>query len=358
MTHRTDDTTFKKAARDAAIEWKGMSKQLPDDARRPGAYRQYPALPFCLPREYSVYNLLADARAIALERFDAAGIPWHDGVDGGPSNHLLSSQVQCANALAPFVAAPAALSAIFGGVLPIRRVLPFDGRGGSGHLSEFDRTDHVVFEWQGLENHLGEWSGVPTRGSQATSADAAIRYEAEDGAIEMALIEWKYTESYPDGQLSTSRTSNATRRARYLPILDAPDGPIRTDLVDLDDLLAEPVYQLMRLVLLAHCIERSGEQGVDRARVVYVAPPPNTALWQSPCTEGYTAKTGGGSYHDTWPTVLRRPDRMVFMDSGSLLAEGSPLGDEFALRYRPIATPRPVSRPHAGSDPSQAGEIR
>lgn len=337
MTDRTDDTTFKKAAREAAIEWKATSANLPGGAQQPGTYRQYRSLPFCLPREYSVHNLLADARTTALERFAAAGIPWHDGVDGGPSNHLLSSQVQCANALAPFVADPVALSAIFGSVLPVRQVLPFDAHGGSGHLSAFDRTDHVVFEWQGLENHLGEWSGVPTRGSQATSADAAIRYEAADGAIEMALIEWKYTESYADGRLSTSRTSNATRRARYLPIIEAPDGPIRTDVVELDDLLAEPVYQLMRLVLLAHCIERSGEQGVDRVRVVYVAPPANTALWGSPCTEGYMTKTGGGSYRHTWPTVLRRPDRMVFMDSGSLLAEGSPLGEDFAIRYRPIA---------------------
>lgn len=337
MTDRIDDTTFKKAARDAALDWKASTAQLPETARRPGAYRQYRSLPFCLPREHSALNLLPDARNIALERFAAAGIPWHDGVDGRPSNHLLSSQVQCANALAPFVADPAALAAIFGTALGIRRVLPFDGYGGHGHLSEFDRTDHVVFEWQGLENHLSEWKGVPVRGSQATSADAAIRYEATDGAIEMALIEWKYTESYPDGALSTSRTSNATRRARYLPIIDAPDGPLRSDFVGLDDLLAEPVYQLMRLVLLAHCIERSREQGVDRVRVLYVAPSANTALWQSPCTDGYKAKVGGGSYRDTWPTVLRRPDRMVFMDSGSLLGEGSPLSEEFARRYRPIS---------------------
>lgn len=336
MTDEAKSTTFKVAARKAAMAWKATSAALPDEARAPGRYRQYPSLPFCLPEGFTTHNLLPDARDIALERFEAAGIPWHDGVSGGPSSHLLSSQVQCANALAPFVDDPAALKAMFGDALPICRVLPFGAVEGHGHVSPFDATDHVVFEWQGLDNHLSEWKGKPTRGSQATSADAAIRYEATDGAIELALIEWKYTESYPNGALSTSKTSNATRHARYQPILESEGGPIRTDLIDLDDLLAEPVYQLMRLVLLAHCIEQTHEQGVDRARVLYVAPSANTALWASPCSAGFAARAGGDSYHDAWPRFLTRPDRMVFMDSRSLVADASPQSDEFKTRYRPI----------------------
>jgi hypothetical protein len=329
--HKT--SVFETAAQKAAIEWKAASTQLPDEARGPGDYRQYRALQRCLPKTHHRFNLLEQARDAALSRFGAAGIPWHDGVEGGPSNHLLSSQVQCANALAPFVGDPSALAAIFGHVLPIRTVLPFGAVTGGGRLSPFDATDHVVFEWQGLENHLSEWKGVPTRGSQATSADAAIRYQASDGAIEMALIEWKFTESYFDRELSTEGTSYNTRRRRYLPILERADGPIRMDLVDFDDLLADPIYQLMRLALLAHCIERANEQGVDRVRVVYVSPSGNDDLRRSTCTPGYMAKTGGGSYFDTWRTVLRRPDRMVFMDSDSLVADGSPLDDEFRRRY-------------------------
>lgn len=333
MTTKPDDTTFKIAARSAAIVWKAASTTLPDAARQLGAYRQYQALPLCLPKEFSEYNLLPTARENALSRFAAARIPWHDGVGSGPSNHLLSSQVQCANTLAPFVGGPDSIAALFRGSLPIDRVLPFGASGGAGSLSPFDTTDHVVFEWQGLANHLNEWSGTPTRGSQATSADAAIRYTASDGATELALIEWKYTESYPSGRLSPSTTSNATRHARYDPLLQAADGPLDLSSMGLDDLLVEPVYQLMRLVLLADCIERAHEQGVDRVRVLYVSPSANTALRASPCSAGYRAGVGSGSYHDTWPSLLRQSDRMVFMDSRALLGPGLPLDGEYRARY-------------------------
>jgi hypothetical protein len=334
---------FVSAARQAAIEWKATTEELPDGARGAGDYRQYRSLRFCLPKQHAVHNLLPSAREVALSRFAAAGVPWHDGVDGGPSNHLLSSQVQCANALAPLVGQPSALAAIFGGALPIRTVLPFGATTGDGRLSPHDATDHVVFEWQGLRNHLSEWKGTPTRGSQATSADAAIRYESADGAIEMALIEWKYTETYFDRELPTSGKSYETRRSRYLPILESADGPIRTDLVGFDDLLADPIYQLMRLALLAHCIERSHEQGVDRVRVLYVSPSANEALRRSTCTAGYMHATGRRSYHDSWHSVLRQPDRMVFMHSDSLVGPESPLDLEFRRRYHHLSSPNPAT---------------
>ncbi|MFM7687298.1 MAG: PGN_0703 family putative restriction endonuclease [Actinomycetota bacterium] len=327
------DPAFKIAARAAAIEWKASTSTLPPAAREPGAYRHYTSLPFCLPKQCSEFNLLPAARPDALSRFRAAGVPWHEGVSGGPSNHLLSSQVQCANALAPFVSSPEALRRMFGGSLGIAEVLPFGAVEGRVALSPHDATDHVVFEWQGLDNHLSEWKGTPTRGSQATSADAAMRYRSIDGAIEMALIEWKYTESYPSGGLSTSATSTATRRERYWPHLSAADGPIEMGSLQFEDLLAEPVYQLMRLTLLAHCIETAHEQGVDRVRVLCVSPASNGALHASPCTEGYRKVLGTTSYQHTFPALLRQADRLVFMDSARLADPTLPLGDEFRARY-------------------------
>ena len=148
----------------------------------PGNTGSTAALPFCLPTSYATHNLLPDARTIALERFAAAQIPWHDGGPSGPSTHLLSSQVQCANALAPFVDKPAELAAIFGTALPIDEVLSFGAdQNEAATVGPFDATDHVVFEWQGLANHLNEWAGKPTHGSRATSADAAIRYRTPSG---------------------------------------------------------------------------------------------------------------------------------------------------------------------------------
>ena len=333
MTTSPDDKTFKIAARQVAMKWKAVTTTLPDEARLPGEYRKYKALPFCLPQKFNEFNLLPDAREIALERFSAAGIPWHDGVDNGPSNHLLSSQVQCANTLAPFVNDPLALAAIFGQVLSIDEVLPFAAVRGAANLSPFDATDFVVFEWQGLENHLNEWVGTPTRGSKATSADAAIRYRSTNGSIELALIEWKFTESYRTGHLATKSTSTATRLSRYQALFDLPDGPIRSDIIQLEQLLGEPVYQLMRLSLLARCIEANYEQEVDRARVVYMAPSANRALWASPGTEAFTSHAAGRPLAETWISLLREVNSVAFLDSASLLGDNSPVSDEFKSRY-------------------------
>lgn len=339
------DQTFKRAARLSAMHWKSTTDTIPADARASGAYRTWDALPFCLPRSYHELNLLPEAREIALERFNAATIPWHDGFDHGPSNHLLDSQVQCANALAPFVNDPAALAAIFGSALPIAEVLPFAADQGGAHLSPFDATDYVVFEWQGLENHLHEWKGTPTRGSKATSADAAIRYRSTQGTVELALIEWKFTESYPTGNLSMSSTSTETRLARYRPLFDQPDGPLRSDLIQLEDLLGEPVYQLMRLSLLARCIESHREQGVDRARLVYFAPTANLALWASPGTEAFANYAAGGPLDRAWASLLRRPESIVFIDSAALLRSDCPTSAEFKHRYAVLEPAESADQP-------------
>src|SRR5258705_21632 len=80
---------------------------------------------FCGPIGVAIKNLLPDARGIALERFRAGDVRWHHQIDAGPSNHLLSSQVQCVNCLAPFVDRPGALRDVFSTVLPIKDVVPF-----------------------------------------------------------------------------------------------------------------------------------------------------------------------------------------------------------------------------------------
>jgi hypothetical protein len=127
------------------------------------------------PGEFRWLNLLPEAREVARTRFAAAGVRWH-GDEDGPNPHCCSSQIQCLNALAPFVDDPGALKAIFSDVLPIDEVLPF----GASTPSAFDASDHVVFEWQGADDLLGEWGRTVVRGAHATSADAAIRYRTPD----------------------------------------------------------------------------------------------------------------------------------------------------------------------------------
>jgi hypothetical protein len=117
MTSRDQATT-------AALAWKQGSPLLPDDARVPAPYfeeHRSPGHPFdlCLPVEFAACNLLPDAREIALDRFRRDDIQWHAQTPAGPSNHLLDSQVQCVNALAPLATKPDAIRHAFGTSLDI-----------------------------------------------------------------------------------------------------------------------------------------------------------------------------------------------------------------------------------------------
>lgn len=355
-----DPESFVAEARQAAIAWKASTPLLPEAGRQRAPYGSWhQLLSFVLPLEYRDLNLLPDAREVALTRFAAAGIHWHgDGI--GPNPHLVSSQIQCLNALAPLVDAPEALAAWLRPYLPdLDEVIPFD----APTDSPYDATDHVVFEWQGLIDHLREWHGQqPTRGAMATSVDAAIRYRSTDGQTAMALIEWKYTESYPDGgRLAGTAAQHHRRLVRYRELFDDPDSPVELpDGVDYEDLFAEPVYQLLRQQLLAWRLEAEEELGIARAVVVHVAPSRNVALLRdslgAPRSERHAHDHGGLT--EGWKAMLRRPDRFVCIDSATLVAAGSMCGQDFQQRYAHMGGPSDHSPSVAGfPDPLGAAPI-
>src|SRR5450432_832390 len=104
--------TYSEEEKSRAAAWKCSTPTLPVAAKVPAPYvgkdgtagpRQYE---FCLPAEFASLSLLPEVRETALALFVELRIPWHAGVDGGPSNHLLSSQVQCVNALGQMVTDP------------------------------------------------------------------------------------------------------------------------------------------------------------------------------------------------------------------------------------------------------------
>jgi hypothetical protein len=133
--------SFRDRAEAAAVAWKHTSALLPDEARVPAPYFSdgHPSgqpSGLCLPVQFAALNLLPEARDIALARFERDKIRWHAQTPAGPSNHLLGSQVQCVNALAPLVTKPDAIHQTFGTHLDIAQVLPF----------EPDRPDYLVFE--------------------------------------------------------------------------------------------------------------------------------------------------------------------------------------------------------------------
>ena len=336
--------TFTDQARSAEIAWKQTSPLLPADARAPGMYRGLER-EFCLPPDYARLNLLPGAEG-ALDTFVRAGIPWHDGVAGGPSNHLCSSQVQCVNALAPFALWPEALRDVFGSVLDIATVLPLRDPVALGH--------YVGFEWIGYDDPLGEWNGLAgTRGAHNTSADAAMRYVTSQGVEELALIEWKYTEQYQGSAgLSGSKTSQATRDLRYKHLFDDSTGPLRHDLVPYADLFVEPVYQLMRLQLLAWQFEKAG--AAERVRVVLCAPAANTEYWASlnrpthrqPGNHDSSDSVTVDDVGTLWRMMQRRPDRFILFDTAELVRSDSPTSDDFKARYDHLANPPDASAPN------------
>jgi Restriction Endonuclease associating with ARP len=322
---------FTAEARGSATKWKSRTATLSAAARAPGRYGTGPPVRICLPVACSTENLLPEAREIARQRFAAASIRWHGGADG-PSNHLLSSQVQCLNALAPLVERPGDLGRLLRRALPVDEVLPFS----SDTPSRYDRTDCVVFEWQGLGDHLGEWGGrTPKRGAHVTSADAAVRYRSTEGHVELALIEWKYTERYPDGQLRGGEAGRKTRLGRYEASFADPQGPMRNDLLACTDLFVEPLYQLLRLQLLAWRVEQARELGAEVVRVLYVAPAANVDLLGS--VPAPLAHLGGPGLLDLWRSLLRRPDRIAYLDTAVFVADAAPTSVEFKDRYGHLA---------------------
>lgn len=304
------DQTFVAAERARASAWKKATETLPADAKRPARYvgqdgrADGPAYDFCLPAEYASWTLLPEVRELALSLFSELGIPWHSGVHGGPSNHLLSSQVQCVNALGQMVADPGRIVCAFSSAL------------GTAEVLEIEAGRWLTFEYIGPEDYLHEAvGGKRTRGAHCTSVDAAFLHRTDEGGRELILIEWKYTEHY--AQRTVDAAKDAVRRERYAHLIADPRGPIVAEVLPFEELLQEPLYQLVRQQLLAHELEKAAVLGVDRVRVVHVLPVGNIAYQAS--LFGTIAPLLGPTVTAVWHELLRHRDRFVSLDSAIFL---------------------------------------
>lgn len=217
------------------------------------------------PKKF-VLNLAPEIREAAPAYFKEKGISWHTHC-----GHGLSSQICCLNFLMPLAHRPKLLSRLIGHALGIDPpdMLPMEH-------DTAGRAWFVAFEWIGGD-HLNEaaQNGTRTRGTNATSADAVVRFQ-HNGQTEILLIEWKYTESYG---APIPPAGNPTRMGRYRDIAFAPNGPIRADLgLAVEDFFWEPFYQLLRQQMLAFQMEMAREDGATRVRVLHISPAGNRAL--------------------------------------------------------------------------------
>lgn len=316
-------TTYTDQQRGQAAAWKSLTTTLPVEAKVPAPYvdktgaSRGPAYDFCLPREHATLSLLPEVREQALALFAELGIPWHAGGAGGPSNHLLSSQVECVNALGQMVHDPERLRLAFTDVL------------GTADVVKIEPGRYLTFEYIGPTDYFNEASSAGrVRGAHCTSVDAAFLHRTRDGLVELVLLEWKYTESYRARPAEPAR--DQTRWQRYGAAWSDARGPILPAL-PFDQILQEPFYQLVRQHLLAHALEKDRAHGADRVRVVHVSPADNTAYLQS-LQPAHRAL--GDSVSDVWAKLMRYPDRFLSLDSALFLDEDI-TSPEYALRYTP-----------------------
>lgn len=184
-------------------------------------------------------NLAPSIWGDVVDYFKMHGIRWHQH-----ANHALSSQVCCLNFLAPLTHDPQTLSLLVGAALAIRAPEMVHVETGPANRPWF-----VGFEWIGGD-YLNEAdkSGRRTRGANATSADAVVKFRHE-GRQETLLIEWKYTERYG---APIAPKGNPTRIVRYEKLTFAPDGSVNAGLgLALTDFFYEPFYQFLRQQMLA-----------------------------------------------------------------------------------------------------------
>lgn len=312
-----DEMTFVERERLRAAAWAARHGFEPSPwIDHTGGERGRP-LPWCLPREHAAQNLLDGVRGPAVALFHELGIPWHCGIDGGPGNNLLSSQVQCVNALMPAVSDASVPARLFGTVLDV------------GEVVEIERGRFLTFEYIGPTDYFSESLGRPrVRGARCTSVDAAFQHVAPDGVLELVLVEWKYTESYPTSP-RRDPVRDAIRLRRYSSDLRDLSGPVDLSNVHVDDLLVEPVYQLVRQQLLAWRLEHDPAVAAQRVRVLHVRPAENLAYQASVPAH---LRWLGDTVDEVWGRLLRTPDRFTSLDS-AVLPDAGVSSDAYAERY-------------------------
>lgn len=176
----------------------------------------------------------------------------------------------------------------------------------------------VSFEWIGLRNYLGERqgrSGRRTRGAHFTSADAAVMFQRQDGLRQIALIEWKYPESYRSSPLHVS-ASGTDRTRTYRPFFLCPDSPLdQAKVPAFEDLFYEPFYQFMRQQFLAREMERAQELGASVVSVLHIAPAHNLDFTR---VTSPALRAVGESATSVWARLLRTPDRFMSVSTEHL----------------------------------------
>jgi len=228
-------------------------------------------------------NLFSGFRKEALDFFVFRKIKWH-GSQRRPDASIVASQASCVNCLFPFVSSPDSLAIWLQRIYPeLADVLPINAE--SESRLEDGRQPFLSFEWIGERKYLNERGGG--RGAFQTNADAVVRFRQKDGNIHAVLVEWKYCESDLEPEDLRVSRNGTNRVAIYEPELGKLACQLRLGAIQFEWLFRLPIYQMMRLQLLASAMQRHREMQADTVSVLHIAPRSNTDLIDpalaSPC---------------------------------------------------------------------------
>lgn len=108
-----------------------------------------------------------------------------------------------------------------------------------------------------------------------------------------------------------------TRTRRYGPDYFEPNGPLRSDLLQIEAMFDEPFYQLMRQQLLAHRLEIDPAEEAEVVRVLHVLSPDNFEYQQSLVRAEHRGL--GESVDAVWRRIHLQSDRYVTVDPAVFL---------------------------------------
>lgn len=294
--------------------------------------------PLRLPAVFARFNLLPAIRQQASAVYMDLGLSWHDSPDGGPSTHLRDSNVHCANALTAMIDDPDRIVAAFRHALDI------------GGVTQIEPGRYLTFGYTGPQPDVGRpGAGSPDRSQSPSRFDAAFLYRTPDGNQELAAIVWRFADEQisvidPDPD-DTAAVTDSDRHA-----FNHPSGPLRPDLISLDQLAQKPFLHLLRMVTLAWEIEADSTNGIDVVRVLHVHDP---ADWDYLRTvPGPVQPLIGTTLDQAWRTLLRRPGRLLAIDPAVFLNTAI-TSQDFADRYgHPAARQRFPGVDNAEARPS------
>jgi restriction endonuclease-like protein len=267
-------------------------------------------------------NLFPKIRSEVQEYFKENNISWWGG--GGPSGHVLSSQIACLNHL--FY-----LKNDFDGVTSLLKSINKDLL--EPLLIRTDQEDqgYIQFEAVSDKDHLNEKNS--TRGSNCTSIDALIYAKHEDDSKWLILIEWKYTEFYGDQNKAEEvikfgshiNDRGKERQKRYNNLIHESD---QLKIKELGCYYFEPFYQLMRQTLWAEQMIKFKDierLSADDFLHVHVIPSGNRDLLNKPY------KCSGMGMEETWRKHLNDQSKYKIISPQELIRSLFP-----THKYQPL----------------------